>query len=306
MDTPAPSSVPTDPPRPMARATDWRLWAAWGVALALSAAFRTRTLVLDAERAGLGFDLTWAATLEITSHVTLGAMMPAVYWVHRRWPLLPPSWRHAAVHAAATIPFCVVHVAVMMLARWLILGAWGGRPYPLDLGLDRFLYEYLKDVPTYAIFGGVIVLFDHLFGMTPAAFAPPAPAPTVPVPGPAPEVAPAPAPARPERFAVRRRGKEILVAVADIGWVEASGNYAILHVGAETYELRATLTRLETELDPARFVRVHKSYMVNIGRVREVEPWVNGDWRIRMDDGAEVSLSRRYRGRFEAIVPVRS
>ena len=109
-----------------------------------------------------------------------------------------------------------------------------------------------------------------------------------------------------ERFAVRKRGKEIMLVAADIDWIEASGNYALLHVGAETHEVRSSLTRLESELDPARFVRVHKSAIVNIARVREVEPWLNGDWRIRLDGGAEVNLSRRYRARFEAVAPVKS
>jgi len=84
---------------------------------------------------------------------------------------------------------------------------------------------------------------------------------------------------------VRKRGKEILLAAGDIAWIEAAGNYAVLHVGGETYEVRSSLTKLESELDPRRFVRVHKSHMVNIARVREVEPWMSGDWRIRMDDG---------------------
>ena len=67
-----------------------------------------------------------------------------------------------------------------------------------------------------------------------------------------------------------------------------------------------SLTKLEGELDPKRFVRVHKSYVVNIARIAEVTPWISGDWRIRLQDGAEVNLSRRYRQRFEALVPVRS
>ena len=110
----------------------------------------------------------------------------------------------------------------------------------------------------------------------------------------------------PERFAVRQRGKEIMVEMADIDWVEASGNYAILHVGGDRFEIRSSLTKLEGELDPKRFVRVHKSHVVNITRVAEVTPWISGDWRIRLQDGAEVNLSRRYRQRFEALVPVRS
>ena len=80
----------------------------------------------------------------------------------------------------------------------------------------------------------------------------------------------------------------------------------MLHVGDETFEIRSSLTKLEGELDPKRFVRVHKSHLVNIARVVEVTPWVNGDWRIRLKDGSEVNLSRRYRQRFEAVVPVKS
>ena len=110
----------------------------------------------------------------------------------------------------------------------------------------------------------------------------------------------------PERFAVRKRGKEIMVEVADIDWIEAAGNYAVLHVGGDTLEIRSSLTKLEGELDPKRFVRVHKSYVVNVARIAEVTPWISGDWRIRLQDGAEVNLSRRYRQRFEALVPVRS
>jgi DNA-binding LytR/AlgR family response regulator len=113
--------------------------------------------------------------------------------------------------------------------------------------------------------------------------------------------------APPERFAVRRRGgSEVVVEVADIDWIEASGNYAILHVGGDTFEIRSSLAKLEAELDPRRFVRVHKSHVVNITRVAEVTPWVSGDWRIRLQDGAEVNLSRRYRARFEALAPVRT
>ncbi len=94
---------------------------------------------------------------------------------------------------------------------------------------------------------------------------------------------------------MRRKGREVMVEVADIDWIEASGNYAVLHVGDETFEIRSSLTKLEGELDPKRFVRVHKSHLVNIGRVVEVTPWVSGDWRIRLQSGAEVNLSRRYR-----------
>ena len=74
---------------------------------------------------------------------------------------------------------------------------------------------------------------------------------------------------------------------------------------AYDYARLARVARLESGLDPASFVRVHKSSIVNIGRVREVEPWFNGDYRIHLQDGTVVALSRRYRGRFEEVAPVR-
>ena len=96
-----------------------------------------------------------------------------------------------------------------------------------------------------------------------------------------------------------------MVEVADIDWIEAAGNYAVLHVGGDTLEIRSTLTKLEGELDPKRFVRVHKSYVVNVSASPRSRPGsaATGASACRT---AEVNLSRRYRQRFEALVPVRS
>jgi DNA-binding LytR/AlgR family response regulator len=171
-----------------------------------------------------------------------------------------------------------------------------GEAFRFPLTADRFLYEFSKDVVTYCMMTGGIMGFRYLFQRIPEAIAPLQPAPPA-----------SSQSVRPERFAVRKRGgNEVVVEVADIDWIEAAGNYAILHVGGEKFEIRSSLTRLEGELDPRRFVRVHKSHLVNIARVAEVTPWVSGDWRIRLQDGAEVNLSRRYRQRFEALAPVRS
>ncbi|MDP1753367.1 MAG: LytTR family DNA-binding domain-containing protein, partial [Reyranella sp.] len=155
----------------------------------------------------------------------------------------------------------------------------------------RLGYEFAKDVVSYLMLTTGVVALRYLLQRAPVAESAPPPAGDV----------------LPERFAVRRRGgTEIMVEVADIDWIEAAGNYAILHVGGDTFEIRSSLTKLESELDPKRFVRVHKSHVVNIARVAEVTPWVSGDWRIRLQNGAEVNLSRRYRQRFEALAPVRS
>jgi DNA-binding LytR/AlgR family response regulator len=181
----------------------------------------------------------------------------------------------------------------MTALRLLWFVAIAGERYAFPLTADRLAYEFAKDLITYIMLNAGIVALRHVLARPSVSSVAPPPS------------APAAEPLN-ERFAVRKRGKEIMVEVADIDWVEAAGNYAVLHVAGETLEIRSSLSKLESELDSKRFVRVHKSYLVNVARIAEVTPWISGDWRIRLQDGAEVNLSRRYRQRFETLVPVKS
>jgi hypothetical protein len=212
----------------------------------------------------------------------------------------------------AAVPFSLAHTAGMGALRLLWFNAIMGETYKFPLTVDRLAYEFAKDVVSYGMLSVGVVVLGRVLRRAPAPVTPetlpetlPATPPETPQ-APLPVSAAAPAGAMPERFAVRKRGREIMVEVADIDWIEAAGNYAVLHVGGDTLEIRSSLTKLEGELDPRRFVRVHKSYVVNVARIAEVTPWISGDWRIRLQDGAEVNLSRRYRQRFEALVPVKS
>jgi DNA-binding LytR/AlgR family response regulator len=85
------------------------------------------------------------------------------------------------------------------------------------------------------------------------------------------------------------------VSAADIEWVQASGNYVNLRVRGHDYPLRSTIAGIGERLDPARFARIHRSYIVNLDRIAQIEPLDTGDARIVMDDGAIVPCSRRYR-----------
>lgn len=270
------------------RTIDWRVPAVWAAALAISMAARVPVEISDAGRRGVEMGAGRAIALEGASHIVVAALLPAIYWLHRRWPVTGGA-RNIAIHVLAVVPYSVMHTLGMAALRLLWFNAIVGEAYSFPVTAERLAYEFAKDVISYAMLSGGVLILKHLLGLKPV------PAPVV-----------NPGGILPERFAVRRRGKEIMVEVADIDWVEASGNYAVLHVGGETLEIRSSLTRLEGELDPKRFVRVHKSHLVNIARVVEVTPWVSGDWRIRLQDGAEVNLSRRYRQRFEALVPVKS
>jgi two-component system LytT family response regulator len=94
------------------------------------------------------------------------------------------------------------------------------------------------------------------------------------------------------RFAVRSDGRVRFVPAADVDWIEANGNYMVLHVGEAQHRLRASLAGLTEGLDPKQFVRIHRSVIVNVERIKEVQPWFGGDYIAILKTGAKLRVSR--------------
>jgi two-component system, LytTR family, response regulator len=103
-----------------------------------------------------------------------------------------------------------------------------------------------------------------------------------------------------DRLLVKEEGRMYFVAVAEIDWIEAFGNYARLHTGPRTHLIRETMTTLERALDARRFARIHRSTIVNLDRIRQMDLWGSGDYMVRLSDGTQLKLSRWYRDRLEA------
>jgi two-component system LytT family response regulator len=80
-----------------------------------------------------------------------------------------------------------------------------------------------------------------------------------------------------------------------VDWIEAAGNYVRLHAGTRAELVRITLRGLLDQLDPTAFVRIHRSIVVNVGRIRSVHPWFGGDYTATLSDGRELRVSRHYR-----------
>jgi two-component system LytT family response regulator len=104
---------------------------------------------------------------------------------------------------------------------------------------------------------------------------------------------------RVERFVIKAGGRVFFVRADEIDWVEAAGNYVKLHVGGEAHLFRETMNALESQLDPDLFFRVHRSHIVNIERVRELQPWFNGEYVVILRDNTRLRLSRGYREKLE-------
>jgi two-component system, LytTR family, response regulator len=104
----------------------------------------------------------------------------------------------------------------------------------------------------------------------------------------------------PQRVAIRKNGRVIFVTLEEIDWIEAADNYVCLHCGGETHVLRETIREMEARLDPARFVRVHRSAIVNIDRIKELQPWFRGDYRVILLDGTELTLTKNHREKLDS------
>lgn len=302
----APSPEPEAPPI-AGTATDPLQWVraralplaalGWTLFYALNAAVQTALVGIEAGRTPGGPAPWQVATWEWSSGLAMLLLVPLVGWAESRFPLVWNRWaRHLAVHAGISVLYSALHVALMVAMREAVYAFHGG-DYRFGPVFPEFLYEYLKDGRTYA----VSLLLFHFARMLlrrsqgEASIPAPLPTPTGAT-GDEAERAP-PEAARPERFVVRKLGKDFLVAAADIEFGVAAGNDVNLRVKGRDYPLRSTIAALEAALDPGLFVRIHRGAIVNLRHVVHIEPVDSGDARVAMGDGTVLPCSRRHKAK---------
>jgi LytTr DNA-binding domain len=279
----------TDASNWLARYQPWRRTAEtgfWIGAFLINALFNSLTVIMDVQRAALPFE-TWKPVVwETSSGLLMLLLVPALVLFTRRFPLHLDNWRRQLPrYALASVIWSLAHVLGMVALRKLVY-ATQGQQYGFDNWPLELAYEYLKDVRSFV--SHLVLILGYRFVLLRAQ-------------GEAalldePDVGPAvEAVERPERFLVRKLGREFLVAANDIEWIQAAGNYANLHVRGRDYPLRSTIAGVQQRLDPQRFARVHRSYIVNLDLVAMIEPLETGDARLHLKDGTTLPCSRRYR-----------
>ena len=105
-----------------------------------------------------------------------------------------------------------------------------------------------------------------------------------------------------ERFTVRSRNRIYFVEADDVQWIESEGDYVALHDGDDTHLVRKTMKKLEQQLDPNRFLRVHRSYIVNADYIEELRPLDHGTYQLRMANGTPLKTSRGYSDNVDALL----
>jgi len=233
-----------------------------------------------------GFDAWEPWLLETSSHLGMAAIIPLVIWFDHRFPIRPTTWRRSVpAHMAFSVVASFVHVFILY---WLRSASYPlfdhGYAYTWDNWLAQFFYEYLKDFRSYML----ILMFVYLYRFVilrlqgEAGFVGEEQDAEEPVP-------------LSDRFLVKKLGREFLVKVDDIDWIESSGNYVNLHVHGRVYPLRDTMTSISERLNPLGFQRVHRSAIVNLDRVAEIIAFDTGDGEARLQSDIKVPVSRRFK-----------
>ena len=242
--------------------------------------------VIDGRRIGARFDYRVPLVLEATSHIAMAMAVAFLLLFENRFPFRVATWaRGLARYAAFSVVFSLVHVALMYWSRVIVFRFIGtAEPYRWDDWLGQFAYEYLKDFQTY--FFVLVLVYLYRFVLLrlqgEAGFL-------------TEEKDEQATSGMSDRFLVKKLGREFLVRIDEIDWIESSGNYVNLHVGSRVYPLRETMTRIDERLLPMGFQRVHRSAIVNLDRVAEIVAFDTGDGQAKLNSNATVPVSRRFR-----------
>jgi hypothetical protein len=211
---------------------------------------------------------------EVTSIIAWLTVMPAIWWLVawlRRAAL--PWWAAALIVVAATMPVSAWHIGLMVALRTLVYAGQGEHYHFTVGGANPLLYEYRKDVGTFAQFAAVALVAQWLLAR---AATPPA--------------------EPPRTLAVNDGAVTHHVPVDEIERVSAAGNYVEIAWGPRTLLQRSTLAAAEAELGED-FVRIHRGQLVRRDAVRRIETDKSGDFTVELASGATVRGSRRYRER---------
>ncbi len=252
---------------------------AWLAFAAIGSAFAVVNSVSElSERARMGRHVeTWEPWCwELTSLAGWLTVAPAILFASAL--LRPPrlSWPlAAAAHLLLTVPAAGLHIGLMIALRHVVYALLsddysGGGPL-----LDVLVYEYRKDLVTYA---SLVLLPFVVAGLLQAR-------------------QPAATPSDDFRIEVRDGSRTVWLSPADIEWAQAAGNYVELTGGFGTLLHRRTLAALEEELGPYGFRRIHRARIVRADAVRAIETRPSGDFDVSLASGARVAGSRRYRDR---------
>jgi hypothetical protein len=220
---------------------------------------------------------------EYSSAIVVLLLLPILLYVDQRVPIASNNWsKRILLHLPLSVAFSIAHITGMYTIRhWVYLLV--GEQFETGNIWWAFLFEYRKDLVVYI--GAMVIIYGYREIIRLRV-------------GEA-QLAKSTEGKDDDRILVSKSGLFHFIEPTTIHWVEAAGNYVELHTATETYMLRSTMKEIESRLDSFGFVRVHRSTIVNRSQIERIAPAMNGDKIVKLRNGFELRLSRRYRQNLE-------
>ncbi len=252
---------------------------------AINANILATSVIMEAYRRSdiLPFEVWQPFVWEYTSAISILLLIPALNWLIKVVALNGKQIRKTfAVYLMASVIFSSFHISMMVGLRKFIYWVQDLTYTFGDLSFE-LLYEYRKDL--FAFIFIIIAIKSYQFTLSRIL-------------GEANLIADGEnnvLPTNCERLLIKKLGKEFIIKIRDVEWLESSGNYVNLHIKGRIYPTRSTISQLIEKISDKGFCRVHRSYGVNLNMINSIEPLSSGDSEIKLIDGKILKLSRRYK-----------
>lgn len=260
------------------------------VFFAINSSLLATSVIMEAKRRGseIAFQLWEPFVWEYTSAISIIMLLPLIARYTLKYPI---DWQKIGktilLYWFASVVYSGLHIGMMVIFRKAIYWTQASTYQLGDLSFE-LLYEYRKDLWSFIFL--VAGIYSYRFIV-------------IRLQGEANLIADGEEPTTQQtcdRLLVKKLGKEFIVKVEDIEWLESSGNYVNLHVKGRIYPTRATLGRLIEQINEKGFCRIHRSHGVNLDAIDSITPLNSGDSEVRLINGKTLNLSRRYKDQLKA------
>jgi len=262
----------------------------WVISGFITAVINGYSVVADNERRQLSFE-TWEPFVwEFSSQIAILVLVPLVLLLDKKRPLQINTLKlNLALHLVYSVLFSLLHVLLMVALRKFFY-SFSQSSYDFGDWQAELIYEYRKDLLTYISIITTFYVYRFIVSRLRSE---------------AKEINMGEDKLQStfvERLIVKKIGREFILKVSDIEWVEADGNYMNLHINQRCYPLRSTMSGLIERLDPHHFARIHRSCIVNLDAISEITPLDSGDFEVLLNHGKKLKLSRRYRENVKVLL----
>jgi hypothetical protein len=255
----------------------------------INATVLATSVIMEAKRKGeaLPFQLWEPFVWEYSSAISILLLFPLLVILLKRMPFNWLSIKHSLFHYfLASVVFSICHVSLMVGMREVIYFVMDGNYNFGDIWFELF-YEYRKDLWSFIFFIIFINAYQFILSRLQGEANPVAQSEDENI------------SKSFDRLLVKKLGKEFIIKVEDVEWLESAGNYVNLHIKGRIYPTRATLTNLIEQISGKGFCRIHRSHAINLENIESITPLSSGDSEVKLDTGKVLNLSRRYKESFK-------